>query len=108
MLTLLEDRIAPGAIVVFDELVNYPAYREHEVKALWEWLSRSRRSLEVIGISGPLVKPPYPPALANPKPFLCHPKHQSGGREIRGPVAAVGKAPGTAFHDVTTVECVRA
>ena len=91
--TMLEDRILPGAIVVFDEvrrgvtigvaaaqqcglallgtvagtmavslmavllllqLVNYPAYRDHEVKAMWEWLRRTGRKLEVIGIMGPL------------------------------------------------------
>jgi Macrocin-O-methyltransferase (TylF) len=26
-LTLLSDRISPGALLVFDELVNYPEYR---------------------------------------------------------------------------------
>ena len=36
------------------QLVNYPDYRQHEIKALWEWLGRSRRTLEVIGIFGPL------------------------------------------------------
>ena len=93
---MLEDRILPGAIVVFDEvgrsatwwlsscpdahqmcmygwqaagptpvlsaaqLVNYPAYRDHEVKAMWEWLRRTGRKLEVIGMMGPLqqVLPP--------------------------------------------------
>lgn len=47
VLTLLNDRISPGAIVLFDELVNYPAYRDHEMKALWEWLGRTGRVLEV-------------------------------------------------------------
>ena len=36
------------------QLVNYPQYRKHEVLALWEWLGRVRRQLEVIGIYGPL------------------------------------------------------
>ena len=26
-----------GALLVFDELVNYPAYREGEMRALYEW-----------------------------------------------------------------------
>lgn len=55
VLTTLEDRIAPRAVVVFDELINYVAYRDHEVKALWEWLQRSGRTLEVIGVMGPLA-----------------------------------------------------
>ena len=37
------------------QLVNYPAYREHELLALWEWLGQSHRRLEVIGIFGPLI-----------------------------------------------------
>ncbi len=36
------------------QLINYPAYRHHELLALWEWLARSRRRLEVIGVFGPL------------------------------------------------------
>ena len=36
------------------QLVNYPAYRDHEVKAMWEWLRRTGRKLEVIGMMGPL------------------------------------------------------
>ena len=31
VLTLLDDRLADAAVVLFDEIVNYPAYREHEV-----------------------------------------------------------------------------
>ena len=37
-LMLLSDRIRPGTVIVFDDLVNYNNYREHEVKALYEWL----------------------------------------------------------------------
>ncbi len=37
------------------QLVNYPDWRHHEVLALWEWLGRSGRQLEVIGMLGPLA-----------------------------------------------------
>lgn len=46
-LMLLDPYIAPGCIVLFDDLVNYPDYREHEIKALWEWLEASKRQVEV-------------------------------------------------------------
>ena len=37
------------------QLVNYPDWRHHEVLALWQWLGRSGRQLEVIGMLGPLA-----------------------------------------------------
>lgn len=37
---VLGDRIGPGAIIVFDELYNYPGYGNHEFKAFEEFLSR--------------------------------------------------------------------
>ena len=46
-LTLLDKYIAPGCILLFDDLVNYPGYREHEILALWEWLEETGRKLEV-------------------------------------------------------------
>ena len=36
------------------QLVNYPEYRNHEMKALFEWLGRTGRQLEVFCIRGPL------------------------------------------------------
>lgn len=51
---LLNPYLAPGCIVLFDDLVNYPDYREHEIRALWEWLQASKRQVEVIGVKGPL------------------------------------------------------
>lgn len=51
----LESRIAPGAYIVFDELVGYVEYQEHEMKALYELLRRTRRTLEVIGYPGPYI-----------------------------------------------------
>ncbi len=46
-LTLLDKYIAPGCILLFDDLINYPGYREHEILALWEWLEETGRKLEV-------------------------------------------------------------
>ena len=40
-------RLHAGAIVVFDELFNFPEYREHELKALWEYLNASSPPLDV-------------------------------------------------------------
>lgn len=34
----LTDRIQPGLVIVFDELFNYPEFKDHEMKALWELL----------------------------------------------------------------------
>jgi hypothetical protein len=61
------------------QLVNYPAYRDHEVKAMWEWLRRTGRKLEVIGMMGPLqqVAPTAVCSLYNRQAMLC------GGRTIR-------------------------
>lgn len=36
---VLAERIVPGTIIVFDEFFNYPAYAEHEFKALQELLA---------------------------------------------------------------------
>lgn len=46
-LTLLDKYIAPGCVLLFDDLVNYPNYRDHEILALWEWLQTTGRKLEV-------------------------------------------------------------
>lgn len=53
-LSLLSPLIRPGTVLVFDDLVNYPAYRDHEVKALWEWVASTGLHLRVIGAKGPL------------------------------------------------------
>mmetsp|Transcript_28348 Transcript_28348/g.80097 ORF Transcript_28348/g.80097 Transcript_28348/m.80097 type:complete len:329 (+) Transcript_28348:73-1059(+) len=51
----LEHRLAPGAYLVFDDLIGYPEYQEHEMKALYEMLKRTGRTLNVIGFPGPLL-----------------------------------------------------
>lgn len=39
--TLLEKQIIPGTVICFDELVNYPEFRDHEIKAFAEFLIRT-------------------------------------------------------------------
>lgn len=50
------DHVAPlvqkGTIIVFDELLNYPTYEHHEVKAFYEFLSSSEYDVEWIGKIG--------------------------------------------------------
>ena len=48
------------------QLVNYPDYRNHEMKALFEWLGRTGRELEVFCIRGPLDGKDYAVELAPP------------------------------------------
>jgi hypothetical protein len=51
----LNDRIAPGAVIVFDELGDwmdsgvYPNWREGEWRALCEWLDEKNRRIGVLG-----------------------------------------------------------
>ena len=51
--------LRPGSVVAFDELVNYPQYRLHELKALYEVLCDTGWRVEVLGFPGPrvLMKP---------------------------------------------------
>lgn len=41
-------RMQPGMVLVFDDLINYKAYREGEMKALWEWLAATGYHLRVL------------------------------------------------------------
>lgn len=58
-LMLLDQHIAPGCVLLFDDLINYPDYRDHEIKALWEWLDSTGRKVEVSYVM-------VPPELRNP------------------------------------------
>lgn len=40
--------IAPECVIVFDELIDYPAFKEHEIKAFYEYLRQSKRDFEYI------------------------------------------------------------
>ena len=47
--SLLGPRLQEGAVIVFDEYFNYPAWRQHEVKAFAEAVERFGLSYEFIG-----------------------------------------------------------
>lgn len=49
---VLDDRV----IVVFDELVNYSTYKEHELKALYEFLEKGVYEIEWLGMKGSIVR----------------------------------------------------
>lgn len=44
--------LVPGSIIVFDELLDYPGYENHEILALYEFLKASGKSIEILGKSG--------------------------------------------------------
>ncbi len=45
----LRDRIAPGAILVFDEFFNYVGWRNHEYRAFTEFIEESGLTFEYFG-----------------------------------------------------------
>lgn len=52
ILRAVEPRLGPGVFMVIDELINYPNYEDGEMKALYEFLLRTERQVEVIGYDG--------------------------------------------------------
>lgn len=42
ILTLCRDRLVPGSVILFDELLSYPGWRVGEYKALWECIDPDR------------------------------------------------------------------
>jgi hypothetical protein len=48
----LEDRFIEGSVVVFNELKNYPYFREHEAKALYEFLCKTDKNFSWCGGHG--------------------------------------------------------
>merc|ERR1719502_429785 len=55
VLEAMEEKLATGAFLVFDDMLNYPNYEEGELKALYESLLRTGKSIEVIGFEGPIL-----------------------------------------------------
>ena len=49
---LLGDRLAPDAILLFDEFFNYPGWRSHEYRAWTEFTARTGRTFEYLGYTG--------------------------------------------------------
>jgi predicted O-methyltransferase YrrM len=52
VLDLTGERLAPDAVLVFDEFFNYPGWRQHEYRAWTEFLERSGRSFEYLAYTG--------------------------------------------------------
>jgi hypothetical protein len=53
---LVKGRLAPGCVIVFDELLNYPGWEIHEWKAWWEMVDETGIKYEWIGMNGiPIV-----------------------------------------------------
>lgn len=52
VLELTGSRLAPGAVVVFDEFFNYKGYEQHEYKAFFEWVEPHGVAYHFIGYSG--------------------------------------------------------
>ena len=48
VLNLLKDRIVKGTIISFDEICDYPDYRNHEIKAFAEFLIETGHNYDVI------------------------------------------------------------
>ncbi len=49
---LTKNNIADNCIIVFDELINYPNYINHEWKAWWEFVKENNIEFEWIGMNG--------------------------------------------------------
>jgi hypothetical protein len=46
---LMESRLVPGTVIVFDEYFNYPQWEDGEFKAFQEFLAKTKLSCEFIG-----------------------------------------------------------
>jgi len=54
-LEAIEHRLTPDAVIVFDELLNYPEYRDHEARAFIELIRRMRRDYSVLAAGPRLI-----------------------------------------------------
>jgi len=48
-LSQLKDRIVPGTVIIFDDFLNFPNYKEHSIKAFCEFLNETSLNFEPIG-----------------------------------------------------------
>lgn len=59
VLTSFRPLFGPRTIVVFDELLNYPGFEQHEIKALYEFMRDNPDfDLEWLGKYGPVILRP--------------------------------------------------
>jgi predicted O-methyltransferase YrrM len=52
VLDLVGDRLAPEAVLLFDEFFNYPGWQDHEYRAFEEFIERTGRTFEYLGYTG--------------------------------------------------------
>lgn len=52
VLDLVGDRLASGAVVVFDEFFNFPGWQQHEFLAWTEYIARTGRGFDYLGYTG--------------------------------------------------------
>jgi predicted O-methyltransferase YrrM len=52
VLRLVAERIVPGTVILFDELIGYPGWQEGEYKALCEWVEATGIEFEYLGYVG--------------------------------------------------------
>jgi tetratricopeptide (TPR) repeat protein len=45
----LGDRLVAGSVIVFDEFLNYPGWRDHEYRAFQEFIAETARPFEYVG-----------------------------------------------------------
>ncbi len=50
MLGLCGPRIRKGTVLVFDEYLNYPGWREHEFRAFQEFVAETGRAYEYLSV----------------------------------------------------------
>jgi predicted O-methyltransferase YrrM len=52
VLRAINDRLAPNAVLVFDEFFNYPGWRRHEFRAWNEFVARTGRTFDYLAYTG--------------------------------------------------------
>ncbi len=52
VLDLAGDRLASGAVVVFDEFFNFPGWQQHEFRAWTEFIARTGRGFDYLAYTG--------------------------------------------------------
>ena len=52
VLDLVCDRLAPDAVLVFDEFFNYPGWQQHEFRAWTEFVEKTGRTFEYLAYTG--------------------------------------------------------
>jgi hypothetical protein len=52
VLDLTAERLAPDAVLLFDEFFNFPGWQQHEFRAWTEFLERTGRTFEYLAYTG--------------------------------------------------------